>query len=67
MKANIGSTDRAIRIVIGISVLSLYFFLEGGARWVGLIGLVPILTALINFCPAYSLLGMNTCKVKSSQ
>ncbi|ADH97968.1 YgaP family membrane protein [Salisediminibacterium selenitireducens] len=65
MKANIGSTDRAIRIVIGITLLSLYFFLEGGARWIGLVGFVPILTSFISFCPLYTLIGVNTCKVNT--
>lgn len=67
MNKNIGETDRAIRIVIGIALLSLYFFLDGGLRWIGLIGLIPILTALFSFCPLYRLIGMNTCKVKTNQ
>ncbi|HWM44631.1 MAG TPA: DUF2892 domain-containing protein [Burkholderiales bacterium] len=58
MKANVGMTDQAARIVIGVALLSLAVILEGGARWLGLIGLVPIATALLSYCPLYSLLGV---------
>jgi len=61
MKANVGNADRVIRIVAGILILSAVFLLEGNARWIGLIGIVPLATGLIRWCPAYSLLGMNTC------
>ena len=61
MKVNIGSADKVVRIVVGLALLSLIFLLEGNARWFGLIGLVPLLTAFMGFCPLYTLLGMNTC------
>lgn len=61
MKRNVGGIDKMLRIVVGIGVLSLLFILEGSARWFGLIGLVPLGTALIGFCPLYAVLGMNTC------
>ncbi len=61
MKANVGMTDQAARIVIGVALLSLVVILEGGARWLGLIGLVPIATAVLRYCPLYSLLGVATC------
>lgn len=64
MKQNIGSTDKVIRIIAGLAVLSLLFLLEGNARWFGLIGLVPILTAFVGFCPAYMPFGISTCKTK---
>jgi len=60
MKQNVGSVDRVIRVIIGLVLLSLLFFLDGGARWFGLIGIVPLLTALISFCPLYTILGINT-------
>ena len=65
MKANVGNADRVIRIVAGILILSAVFLLEGNARWIGLIGIVPLATGLIRWCPAYSLLGMNTCGIGS--
>lgn len=60
MKQNVGSVDRMIRIIIGVILLSLLIFLDGGVRWFGLIGLIPLLTAFINFCPLYVIFGINT-------
>ena len=65
MKANVGGVDKILRIVVGLGLLSLTLILEGNARWWGLVGLVPLLTGVVNFCPLYSLLGLNTCPVKS--
>ncbi|MGB7543343.1 MAG: DUF2892 domain-containing protein [Burkholderiales bacterium] len=61
MKINVGSIDRVIRVVVGLGILSLLFFLEGNARWFGLIGLVPLFTGLFSFCPVYTLFGFSTC------
>lgn len=61
MARNVGPIDRALRIVVGLGLLSLVFVLEGGGRWLGLIGLVPLATGLAANCPAYSLLGISTC------
>ncbi len=58
MEANIGKTDRMIRIAVGLILLSLVFV--GPKTMWGLVGLVPLATAFINFCPAYRLLGVNT-------
>ncbi len=66
MNTNVGNTDRIIRIVAGVVLLSLLFLLDGGARWIGLIGLVPLATGLVRWCPAYTLLGMNTCGAKTA-
>ena len=66
MKANVGGMDRILRIVAGLGVLSLFFVLEGDARFWGLIGLVPLLTGVTNFCPLYTVLGINTCPVKGA-
>lgn len=61
MKANIGTADRVIRIVIGLILLSLLFILDGSIKYIGLIGIVPLLTAFIKFCPLYTLFKINTC------
>lgn len=60
MRRNVGSIDRAARIVAGLLLLSLTVI---GPRtpW-GLLGLVPLATALFGFCPAYALLGIGTCR-----
>ena len=64
MNANVGGIDRTLRIVVGIVLLSLFFILEGGARYIGLIGIVVLATGVFRFCPAYTLLGVNTCGMK---
>ncbi len=66
MQANIGKNDRVLRIAAGIALLSLLFLVESGARWFGLIGIVPLATGLIRWCPAYALLGTNTCDTKAT-
>ena len=64
MTTNIGKADRIIRIVVGLILLSLVYFLEGNARWLGLIGLIPLVTAMVRWCPAYSLFGWNSASAK---
>jgi len=59
MKKNIGSIDRTIRIVAGIAILSLVFV--GPKSMWGLLGLLPLITGLIGWCPPYHLLGISTC------
>lgn len=62
MKQNVGMVDRWVRIVLGIALLSLIFFLSGGIRWIGLLGLIPLLTGIFRVCPIYSLLNIKTNK-----
>ena len=57
-------TERVVRVVIGAALLSLLFFLEGEARYWGLIGLVPIATAAFRYCPISHMLKLNTCSTK---
>jgi hypothetical protein len=64
MAVNVGGIDRILRIVAGLAVLSLFFVLEGSARYLGLVGFVPLLTGIFRYCPAYSLIGLNTCPMK---
>ena len=63
MDRNVGTVDRVLRIIAGLVLLSLLFLLEGNARWFGLIGLVPLLTASLSWCPLYTLFGIRTCRV----
>ena len=58
MNKNIGNIDRTLRVVVGLVLLSLLFLLEGKARWFGLIGIIPLLTATVRWCPVYSILGI---------
>ena len=59
MKTNVGGIDRIARIVFGITLIALAA--TGTIGLWGWIGLVPLGTALVGFCPLYPLLGINTC------
>ena len=61
---NIGNTDRIIRVILGLGLLSLLIILKGNMRFLGLIGLIPLLTSAIGFCPLYAIFGIKTCKSK---
>jgi len=65
MIRNVGTIDRGIRLVIGILILGLYGALEPPWRYVTLIGLIPIGTALTGNCPMYTLFRINTCRTGS--
>jgi hypothetical protein len=65
MKANVGSFDKALRFLAAIALFSMFFVLEGNARYVAILGLVPLSTALLSWCPLYTLLGVNTCPARS--
>ncbi|MDO9059751.1 MAG: DUF2892 domain-containing protein [Bradyrhizobium sp.] len=65
--SNVGSVDRIVRIVAGLLLIAFAIpigFPQTGWNWVGWIGVVPILTAVFAYCPAYSLFGMSTCPMK---
>ena len=64
MERNVGLVDRVVRIALGVVLLGLLFLLDGPARWIGLIGLVPLLTGLAGACPAYQLFGVDTCRLR---
>ncbi len=62
MKANVGQADKIVRIVLGAVLILLT--LAGVIGVWGWVGIVPLGTGLFNFCPLYTLLGINTCKIK---
>ena len=66
MKANVGGIDKILRIVAGLVLLSLVYFLKSGDSlwWWGLIGIVPLATGLMGYCLLYTVLGINTCPTK---
>lgn len=53
MKTNVGTADRAVRILVGLALLSLVLILDGGVRWLGLVGLLPLATGLAGWCALY--------------
>lgn len=57
---NVGTVDRVIRVIIAIALFSLLFTMQGNLRWIGLLGLVPLFTAIIGVCPLYSILHIST-------
>ena len=62
LKKNVGNTDRAVRIILGIGLIALVFV--GPQTVWGWIGVIPLLTAFVGSCPLYSLLGVNSCPTK---
>jgi hypothetical protein len=62
MKANVGGIDRVLRIVLGLALIALTLSGTIGA-W-GWIGLVPLATAAMGFCPLYTMLGFSSCPDK---
>ncbi|MBU0504228.1 MAG: DUF2892 domain-containing protein [Candidatus Omnitrophota bacterium] len=61
MKANMGALDRVVRLIIGVVIIVIGIKFRS---WWGLIGLLPVVTALIGWCGLYQVLGINTCKIK---
>jgi len=64
MKANVGTTDRVIRAVIGIVIIAVGIYYKS---WWGAIGLIPILTAISGLCLAYLPFGISTCKTEKGK
>jgi hypothetical protein len=59
-ETNMGTVDRALRVIVGLALIAMAA--TGTVGIWGWIGVVPVLTALVGFCPAYTLLGFKTCK-----
>ena len=62
MKINVGTPDRVLRVVIGLVLIALAA--TGTVGWWGWLGVVLLASGLFRFCPAYALLGVNTCALK---
>jgi len=56
---NVGGIDRAVRLIIGLVIVAAGVFYHS---WWGVVGAVPIVTAIVRWCPPYAMLGINTCK-----
>lgn len=59
MKPNMGSVDRAVRVVMGLGIIGAGIYFKS---WWGAIGVVPLLTAATGWCPAYLPFGLSTCR-----
>lgn len=64
MKLNVGGIDRVLRIVVGLALIGVAVM--GVSPW-GWIGVVPLVTGLFKFCPAYAIFGINTCPLQKSE
>ena len=60
LPANMGRVDRGIRAVVGLLLMAVPFVALGPVRWLGLLGVVLLVTAFFEFCPTYSILGVST-------
>jgi hypothetical protein len=65
MKENIGTLDRSLRVILGVLLIGLAATNTVG--WWGWIGIVPLVTGLFGTCPVYTLLGIDTCKLRASR
>jgi len=64
MTPNIGNMDRILRVVAGVAIIVLGIVY---GSWWGVIGVLPLLTALIRWCPPYAILGISTCRAESAE
>jgi len=64
MEKNVGGIDRKIRIVAGIGIIAAGIIY---ASWWGALGIIPIITALLCWCPPYALLGLSSCKLNQKK
>jgi hypothetical protein len=64
MTTNVGSLDRIARVIAGIFLLALAVMGTGEWHYLGWLGIIPLATAAIGYCPTYSILGVSTCATK---
>lgn len=65
MSKNVGTADRILRVLIGLVFIAYaipLYFAETGWNWVGWIGVIPLITAAVGFCPLYRVVGLSTCR-----
>lgn len=66
MQINVGTIERIVRVVVGLALLSLPFWLDTPWRWLGIVGLMPLATGLAGRCLAYRVFGVSTCRRRKS-
>lgn len=64
MEANVGGVDRIVRIVVGLALIGWVLLGTTDTRWWGLVGIVPLATGILGWCPAYLPFGFKTCRTR---
>ncbi len=64
MKCNVGKTDKIFRLTLALLIAAAGIMFKS---WLGFLAIIPLLTAVISFCPIYKLLGINTCTRENVQ
>ncbi|WP_248722365.1 DUF2892 domain-containing protein [Seonamhaeicola sp. ML3] len=67
MKKNLGNLDKGVRVLIAVAVAILYYYniIEGTLAYILMtVGIILLVTSLINFCPLYRIIGINSCRIK---
>ena len=64
MKKNVGTTDRIVRLILGVIIIGLGLYFKS---WWGVIGIIPLITGLIRYCGLYSVFGINTCRIRKPE
>jgi hypothetical protein len=64
MKCNVGRADRIVRVIVGLAIIVAGFYFKS---WWGLVGIVPMASAAVGWCPAYVPFGISTCRKEASQ
>jgi hypothetical protein len=70
MTMNVGMLDRVIRIIVGVVLIVFAIpigFPNTGWNWIGWIGIIPLVTAVLGYCPAYRVLGFSSCSALASR
>lgn len=62
MNRNVGSADRVVRVILGLAIIGAGVYAK---QWWGAIGIVPLFTAAVGWCPAYLPFGLSTCRTRA--
>ncbi len=64
MSCNVGTVDRTLRIVLGLAIIAAGVYFQS---WWGAVGIIPLFTAVVRWCPLYSIVGVSTCSTEQQR
>ncbi len=64
MSCNVGTVDRTLRIVLGLAIIAAGVYFQS---WWGAVGIIPLFTAVVRWCPLYSIIGLSTCSTEQQR